>query len=64
MLTENGEKMPTDKLVDVSPLSTLGALSDDAHRSVARDVRAALQAYLHNGDFAVPMEAHVALALR
>ena len=44
-----------------TPLSTLGALTEDARRAVARDVRAELQAYLHDGDFAVPMEAHVVL---
>jgi hypothetical protein len=45
-----------------TPLSTLGPLTEEAHQSVARDVRAALQLYLHGGQLAVPMEAHVVLA--
>jgi ubiquinone/menaquinone biosynthesis C-methylase UbiE len=47
-----------------TPLSTLGSVTDEARRAVARDVRAALQSYLqvHEGRLAVPMEAHFALA--
>ena len=45
-----------------TPLSTLGALTEEAHQAVARDVRAALQTYLHGDQLAVPMEAHFALA--
>jgi ubiquinone/menaquinone biosynthesis C-methylase UbiE len=45
-----------------TPLSTLGALPEEAQRAVAQDVRAALQPYLHGGQLAVPMEAHLALA--
>ena len=45
-----------------TPLSTLGAVTEEAHRAVARDVRAALRPYLHDGQLAVPMEAHFALA--
>jgi ubiquinone/menaquinone biosynthesis C-methylase UbiE len=47
-----------------TPLSTLGTLTDEARWAVARDVRAALRPYLHDGELAVPMEAHVALAAR
>jgi ubiquinone/menaquinone biosynthesis C-methylase UbiE len=47
-----------------TPLSTLGALTEQAHQAVSRDVRAALQAHLDGDDLAVPMEAHVALARR
>ena len=45
-----------------TPLSTLGTVTEEAHRAVAHDVRAALQPYLHGGQLAVPMEAHFALA--
>src|SRR5215213_6303161 len=45
-----------------TPLSTLGTVTEEAHRAVARDVRAALQPYLHDGQLAVPMEAHFTLA--
>ena len=45
-----------------TPLSTLGAVTEEVQRAVARDVRAALQPYLHSGRLAVPMEAHIALA--
>ena len=45
-----------------TPLSTLGTVTEEAHRAVARDVRAALQPYLRDGQLAVPMEAHFALA--
>lgn len=45
-----------------TPLSTLGTLSDDVRRMVAQDVRAALGDYLGDGVFAVPMEAHIAIA--
>lgn len=47
-----------------TPLSTLGTLTDETRQAVARDVRAALRPYLHDGDFSVPMEAHVVLAGR
>jgi hypothetical protein len=47
-----------------TPLSTLGTLTDETLQAVARDVRAALRPYLHDGDSAVPMEAHVVLARR
>jgi len=45
-----------------TPLSTLGALTEEAQQAVARDVRAALQPYLHGDQLAVPMEAHLAVA--
>jgi hypothetical protein len=45
-----------------SPLSTLGAPAEEAQRAVAREVRAALQSYLRDGELVVPMEAHIALA--
>jgi ubiquinone/menaquinone biosynthesis C-methylase UbiE len=45
-----------------TPLSTLGAVTEEAQQAVARDVLAALQPYLHGGQLAVPMEAHFALA--
>ena len=45
-----------------TPLSTLGALTAEAQSAVAQDVRAALQPHLHDGQLAVPMEAHFALA--
>jgi ubiquinone/menaquinone biosynthesis C-methylase UbiE len=45
-----------------TPLSTLGAVTEEAQRAVARDVHAALRPYLHGGQLAVPMEAHFALA--
>jgi ubiquinone/menaquinone biosynthesis C-methylase UbiE len=45
-----------------TPLSTLGTVTEQVQQAVARDVRAALQPYLHGGQLAVPMAAHVALA--
>ena len=45
-----------------TPLSTLGAMTEEARQAVARDVRAALLPYLRGGRLAVPMEAHLALA--
>jgi SAM-dependent methyltransferase len=45
-----------------TPLSTLGALSDEVLGAVAEDVRAALAAYLEDGALAVPMEAHLVVA--
>jgi hypothetical protein len=45
-----------------TPLSTLGTVTEEAQRAVARDVRAALQPYLHDSQLTVPMEAHFALA--
>jgi ubiquinone/menaquinone biosynthesis C-methylase UbiE len=45
-----------------TPLSTLGTLTEEKRRAVAGDVRAALQTYLHGGQLAVPMEAHIVLA--
>jgi ubiquinone/menaquinone biosynthesis C-methylase UbiE len=45
-----------------TPLSTIGAVTEEAQQAIARDVRAALQRYLHGGQLAVPMEAHFALA--
>jgi SAM-dependent methyltransferase len=45
-----------------TPLSTLGSLTEKAHQAVARDVRAALRSHLNDGQLAVPMEAHFALA--
>jgi ubiquinone/menaquinone biosynthesis C-methylase UbiE len=45
-----------------TPLSTLGAISDESVKAIEDDVRAALGAYLHDGTFAVPMEAHVVSA--
>jgi hypothetical protein len=47
-----------------TPLSTLGTLTDEARLAVARDVRAALRPHLHDGEFAVPMEAHFVVAGR
>ena len=45
-----------------TPLSTLGTVTEEAQRAVARDVRTALQPYLHDSQLTVPMEAHFALA--
>jgi hypothetical protein len=45
-----------------TPLSTLGALTEEARRAIEVDVRAALGSYVHDGELAVPMEAHLALA--
>ena len=47
-----------------TPLATLGGLSEEVRQVVAREVRAALQDYLQEASFAVPMEAHVVLARR
>ena len=47
-----------------TPLSTLGALTQETHRVVARDVRAALRAYIQDEALVVPMEAHIGLAHR
>jgi ubiquinone/menaquinone biosynthesis C-methylase UbiE len=56
------EELVTAQLA-ATPMSTLGALTEETHRAIARDVRAALEAYLHEAGLAVPMEAHVAVAL-
>ncbi|HYI13763.1 MAG TPA: class I SAM-dependent methyltransferase, partial [Thermomicrobiales bacterium] len=45
-----------------TPLSTLGAISDDTRQAIAQDVRAALEPYQRDDRFAIPMEAHVASA--
>jgi hypothetical protein len=45
-----------------TPMSTLGTVTEEAHRAVAWDVRAALQLYLHDDQLAVPMEAHLVVA--
>ena len=45
-----------------TPMSTLGTMTEEAQRAVARDVGAALQPYLDGSQLAVPMAAHVALA--
>ena len=45
-----------------TPLSTLGALTEEARGAVARDVRAALETDTGDGGLAVPMEAHLAFA--
>jgi ubiquinone/menaquinone biosynthesis C-methylase UbiE len=45
-----------------TPLSTLGTLTDAVRQAVAHDVRTALEPYLRDGAFAVPMEAHIVLA--
>jgi hypothetical protein len=37
-------------------------LTEDTYQEVTRDVRAALRDYLDDGELAMPMEAHVALA--
>jgi SAM-dependent methyltransferase len=67
-LVETARFRSPEELVEAqltaTPLSTLGSLTDEARRAVARDVRAALRPYLHDGDLAVPMEAHLALAGR
>ena len=67
-LVETARFPSPEALVEVqlaaTPLSTLGPLTDEARRAVARDVRAALQSHLHDGDFAVPMEAHFVVACR
>ncbi len=47
-----------------TPLSTLGAISDEVIRAIEDDVRAALRTHLHNDTFTVPMEAHVVSARR
>ncbi|MDQ3043795.1 MAG: methyltransferase domain-containing protein [Chloroflexota bacterium] len=51
-----------DAQIAATPLSTLQALSEETRRAVARDVRAALRAYVVDGMLAVPMAAHLALA--
>jgi ubiquinone/menaquinone biosynthesis C-methylase UbiE len=45
-----------------TPLSTLGEISEATVRAIEADVRAALQPWLDDGRFTVPMEAHVAFA--
>jgi len=45
-----------------TPLSTLGTLAEETQQAIVRDVRAALQPYLHDGQLAVPMEAHLVVA--
>lgn len=45
-----------------TPLSTLGAVTEEARQAVARDVRSALRSHLRGDRLAVPMEAHFALA--
>lgn len=45
-----------------TPLSTLGAITEEVRAAVASDVRAALHAYLADDGLAMPMEAHLALA--
>ena len=45
-----------------TPLSTLGAITDQARTAVASDVRAALRAYIDDDGLAFPMEAHLVLA--
>lgn len=47
-----------------TPLATLGALDDAARAAVNREVRAACAPWLDGARFSVPMEAHVALAVR
>jgi hypothetical protein len=37
-------------------------VTEEAHQAVARDVRAALQPYLRDGQLDVPMEANITLA--
>ena len=47
-----------------TPLSTLGAISDDTRQTIVRDVRVALDPYLLDDRFVVPMAAHVAFAIK
>lgn len=53
-----------DAQLAATPLSTLGAFTDEARQRVADHVRTALHSYLQGGALAVPMEAHIALAAR
>jgi hypothetical protein len=45
-----------------TPLSTLGAISEQARAAVAGAVRAALRGYIDSDGLAFPMEAHLVLA--
>jgi SAM-dependent methyltransferase len=55
-----------DKLVEyqlaATPLSTLGGMHDEAFAAVARDVSAALQAYVTEDGLALPMEVNLVVA--
>jgi ubiquinone/menaquinone biosynthesis C-methylase UbiE len=53
-----------DAQLAATPLATLGAVSAVTRQAIARDVRAALEHYQQAGQFALPMEAHVACALK
>jgi SAM-dependent methyltransferase len=50
--------------LSATPMSTLGTLTEETHRAIERDVRAALRDYLRNDRLIVPMEAHLATARR
>jgi SAM-dependent methyltransferase len=67
-LTETARFPSPEGLVEyqlaATPLSTLGALTDESRHAIAQDVRATLGAYLEDDDLVVPMEAHVVLARR
>jgi SAM-dependent methyltransferase len=51
-----------DAQLAATPLSTLGSLDDATRHAIARDVRLALEAYVHGDRFAVPMEVHAVTA--
>jgi ubiquinone/menaquinone biosynthesis C-methylase UbiE len=47
-----------------TPLATLGAITDDTRAAITAEVRSALSAYLDDGHYAIPMQAHIAFARR
>jgi ubiquinone/menaquinone biosynthesis C-methylase UbiE len=48
-----------------TPLSTLGAITDEAVQAIYHDVRSAVSGYVNaRGELAAPMEAHVVIARR
>lgn len=53
-----------DAQLAATPLSTFGSLTDEVRQDVVKDVRLALNGYVHDGELAVPMSAHLALAHR
>jgi len=67
-LTETARFPTPETLIEAqlaaTPLSTLGALSDEVRQRVSLDVRAALNDYLENDALEVPMEAHIVVACK
>ena len=65
-LTETARFPSPEALVDAqltaTPLSTLGALTEEGRLAVVEDVAAALRPYLTGNGLAVPMKAHLAFA--